>query len=115
MKKVIFFGGLLCLSTLANSKPTINFKNTLVLTEIVSVNEEDENEITLNLEEESEVSIKIYDLQGNMIKAIKNKVTLKAGEHHFYVSLSDYNLKRGSYFRKVSVNGKIQNVKMITL
>lgn len=113
MKKIIFLGGLLCFSFLAVSKTA----NTIPVNPIMSISNfvNGEDEITLNLEKEAKVSIKLYDLQGGFVKSIKDEKLMKAGEHHIHVSLNNQNLKKGSYYRKVSVNGKVRKVKIITI
>lgn len=73
--------------------------------------------LSLSLSENTRVNIKIYDIQGNMIKFIADDV-LTAGRHEFSWNLMDdegSKIQAGVYFYKLVVNGSVTTYKFTVI
>ena len=71
----------------------------------------DNTNITFNLNNSSDVSIQIFDLQGKLAKTIYNNTKLYVGEHNVTFNVSD--LQLGTYIVLINTNSENKLVKFI--
>src|SRR5690606_35250836 len=69
--------------------------------------------VSFKLHEESEVNIDLFDVQGKKVFSVMNNETKGYGKYIVPINLSEINLAAGSYFCKLTVNGKSKTLKMI--
>lgn len=113
MKKVFFIAviALLGTSLKTSAEQHSSQKNTL---EFINTSKGvDKSTLSFELNSSSKVSIEIFDLQGKLIKTIKQNEVMNSGKHTIHIDLSQ--LKKGSYFRKLTVNGLLNNVEIINI
>jgi len=70
-------------------------------------------QISYVLPKDSEVSLFVYDVTGNLIKEIQPKDKTKAGFYSFNLDNSDMGIKPGLYFLRLEINGNIYSEKII--
>jgi hypothetical protein len=71
----------------------------------------DNTNITFNLNNSSDVSIQIFDLQGKLVKTVYNNTKLYVGEHNVNFNISD--LQLGTYIVLLNTNSERKVVKFI--
>ena len=71
----------------------------------------DNTNITFNLNNSSDVSIQIFDLQGKLVQTVYNNTKLFAGEHNVNFNVS--NLQLGTYMVLLNTNSERKVVKFI--
>jgi hypothetical protein len=71
--------------------------------------------VSFKLHELSSVSIKLFDTQGRVVFTILENEEKDYGKYIFPIHLDQLNLKTGTYYCKLSVNGEEKTLKMIVV
>ncbi|MGB0869781.1 MAG: T9SS type A sorting domain-containing protein [Flavobacteriales bacterium] len=110
MKKIVLLSIVLCgLSFSAFSSESIS---SVENKEILSSSPSSELQtISFVLKKPSMVTLEIFDLQGKLIKIVKRNESMDSGKHTIHIDTAS--LKKGSYFRKLSIDGKLTKVEVI--
>jgi len=109
MKKIILLSIVLC--GLSFSAFSSEFISSVEKNEILSASSSELQTISFVLEKPSLVTLEIFDLQGKLIKIVKRNESMDSGKHTIHIDTAS--LKKGSYFRKLSIDGKLTKVEII--
>ncbi|PHS65863.1 MAG: glycosyl hydrolase [Flavobacterium sp.] len=71
--------------------------------------------VSFKLHELSSVSLKLYDTQGREVYTVLDNEQKDYGKYIYPINTSDLGLNSGTYFCKLSVNGKEKTLKMIVV
>jgi len=71
--------------------------------------------VSFKLHELSSVSLKLYDTQGREVYIVLDNEQKGYGKYIYPINTSDLGLNTGTYFCKLSVNGKEKTLKMIVV
>lgn len=71
--------------------------------------------VSFKLHDLSTVSLKLYDTQGREVFTILENEQKNYGKYIFPIHLDELDLNTGTYYCKLSVNGKVKTLKMIVV
>lgn len=71
--------------------------------------------VSFKLHEESNINIYLYDQQGRIVHKVLENETRGYGKYIIPINLDEVNLEDGSYYCKLSVDGKIKTLRMIVV
>jgi hypothetical protein len=71
--------------------------------------------ISFKIRELSTVKLEVFDQQGKLVHTIINDVEMEYGKHVIPVDLYDLNLRAGTYYSRLSINGESKTMKTILI
>jgi hypothetical protein len=71
--------------------------------------------VSFKLHGPSAVTLQLYTLQGQLLQTVLNNENLGYGKHVQAMDFSAMHVKPGSYFIRMSINGKTRTLKMIVV
>jgi hypothetical protein len=71
--------------------------------------------VSFKLHGPSSVSLHVYSLQGQLLQTVLDNETLGYGKHVQPIDFSTMHVKSGSYFIRLSINGKTKTLKMVVI
>jgi hypothetical protein len=71
--------------------------------------------IEFSLPKFSNVSLKVYNMQGTEVAALLNNVKLNGGRYKFDLNAGDYNLSSGVYFYRLTTGDFVSTKKMLLI
>ncbi|MFA7326945.1 MAG: T9SS type A sorting domain-containing protein [Candidatus Kapaibacterium sp.] len=71
--------------------------------------------VSFKLHESSSIKLELFDEKGKIIKTIIDNENMGYGGHIVPINLNKLNLSSGSYYYKLSINGKVETLKTILM
>ncbi|MCI0472246.1 MAG: T9SS type A sorting domain-containing protein [Ignavibacteria bacterium] len=71
--------------------------------------------IEFSLPKNSDVNLKVYDMQGRVVADLLNGVKLNGGRYKFDFNAGDYKLTSGVYFYRLTANDFVSTMKMLLI
>lgn len=71
--------------------------------------------VSFKLHEQSTIKLELFDEKGTLVKAIINSEEMGYGGHIIPIDMNNLHLTSGSYYYKLSINGKVKILKIILM